>query len=269
VTYGTCRLIIVDTNQLYIPGSAQYTWLSNELSSPATQAADFVIVFHHHPGWSEGWDSPGYDGDANVRNFLTPLYESSGKVNIVFMGHTHDYERGWKSGVYYVITGGGGSALDHWLQDWSYIDVYYAVYEYVILDLCQSYVQYRTYDLSGTVIDSLTFGTPISVSQPHPAEPKDLAMKIAPSPLAGAGTITLDLPSETRAWLECYDFSGGWVRMLATKVFPAGESYVRMETRDLPAGVYFVHLRTAAGADVSQRVVVTHGENSYLEHTGE
>jgi hypothetical protein len=51
---------------------------------------------------------------------LVPLYEKH-KVDVVFCGHIHVYERTWplragkvdqKNGVVYVISGGGGGSLE-------------------------------------------------------------------------------------------------------------------------------------------------------------
>ena len=38
---------------------------------------------------------------------LVPLFEQYG-VDVVFNGHDHHYERSYKDGVYYIVTGGGG-----------------------------------------------------------------------------------------------------------------------------------------------------------------
>jgi hypothetical protein len=44
------------------------------------------------------------------RRFLVPLFEMYG-VDLVLNGHDHIYERSYKDGVYYLITGGGGAGL--------------------------------------------------------------------------------------------------------------------------------------------------------------
>ena len=157
--YGNSRFIILDLNRLYYPGREQYDWLVEELNSRDFRNADFRFVFCHHPPYSEQWDSPGYTGEAGVRAFLVPLFEEYG-VDIVFSGHTHDYERGKRvleSGheIYYIITGGGGSALDRFVtKDWDVIQLHLSVYHCVTLDIDGDVLDFRAIGLDGEIIDS-------------------------------------------------------------------------------------------------------------------
>ncbi len=249
--YGPAYLVFLDTNRPYIPLTDQYNWLYNELSSTAAQAAPWLIMLHHHPPYSEGWDSPGYDGEENIRNYLVPLYEYY-EVDMVFAGHTHDYERGDKDGVAYIISGGGGSALDHWLQDWPYIYVYAAVYHYIILDMTINYVIYRAYDIDDNLIDSTIFGTYLEVAENEDFRPQNLSiLEASPNPFNSA--IAIEYYNETygNVSVTIIDINGREVAKIADgNVSPGRHKAIwntkRYEHRGeaVPSGIYFVTVRS-------------------------
>jgi hypothetical protein len=138
--YGPARFIMLDPNkvdgpkgQRIPPGSAQYEWFAKELAD-AAKKAKWIFVFLHQPPYSECWGGGYYDGEAHLREEIVPLIEKY-KVDIVFSGHTHDYERGLPHPPYdpatgkgneatYIITGGGGGTLDnHKYYEWPQIDL--------------------------------------------------------------------------------------------------------------------------------------------------
>jgi predicted phosphodiesterase len=124
-TYGNAEFFSLDTNtkRNLKPDGEQYRWLEKAL---AASTAKWKICYHHHPAYSSddddygnSWKGSTASGDARVRNFV-PLYEKY-KVDVVFNGHIHVYERTWpiregkvdeKDGVVYVTSGGGGGRLE-------------------------------------------------------------------------------------------------------------------------------------------------------------
>ena len=202
-TRGPVRFIILDTNYPYTPGTDEYNWLINELSSDDYNDAVWKFVFHHHPPYSEGWDSPGYDGEADVRDYLVPLYEAN-DVTADFAGHTHDYERGEKDGVLYFITGGGGSPLDTWQQDWEYITVYHNVYQYMFIDISPSSLYICCKDTSGTVLDSITV-YPLDILR-NKNLPRKLKVSASPNPANSIIKFCGYAPENGR--LNIYDLTG-------------------------------------------------------------
>lgn len=133
-TYGNAYFIALNTNLIYVRGSPQYVWFEQELQRANELGFEWLIVFAHHPPYCEGWGHPGYNGELLVRLILVPLFEQYG-VDIYFSGHAHDYERGELNGVVYIITGGGGGALDSWQQDFPHITVYEAAHHYTLVDV--------------------------------------------------------------------------------------------------------------------------------------
>ena len=96
------------------------TWLEDDLKSSLSNNPRYTFLFIHIPPYCELW----IDGDKWLRSRLVPLLEQYG-VDAVFSGHTHEYERGYKEHVHYIITG-GGSWLD-WeepiVKDWEHMFV--------------------------------------------------------------------------------------------------------------------------------------------------
>lgn len=123
--YGNTQFFMIDSNRNVGPGSEQYQWLSEQLSS---SIATWKIVCHHHPPYSSDENDYGNlwqtnqstRGDERVRE-LVPLYEKY-QVDIVWNGHIHSYERTWPvrqgkaaqagEAPIYMITGGGGGSLE-------------------------------------------------------------------------------------------------------------------------------------------------------------
>lgn len=113
--YAGCHFICFDYETQW---PDIFYWLEDDLK--ASQDAKFTFLFIHEPPYCELW----IDGEATMRATMVPLLEKYG-VDAVFSGHTHEYERGYKNGVYYCITG-GGSWLDTGepvVKDWPHMTV--------------------------------------------------------------------------------------------------------------------------------------------------
>ena len=123
-TFGNAQFFMLDTNQNADPRSRQHQWLSKTL---AASKAKWKFVCHHHPPYSSDandygdlWKTnTGTHGDRRARQ-LVALYEKH-KVDIVWNGHIHSYERTWPirdgkaaedNAPFYMITGGGGGSLE-------------------------------------------------------------------------------------------------------------------------------------------------------------
>ncbi len=138
--YGNAHFIFLDPNkdegpegERIPPTSQQYQWFKNDLEK-AGKTAEWIFVFLHQPPYSECWSGGYYNGEPHLRKEIVPLIEANG-VDIVFSGHTHDYERGLPHPPYnpqtgkgnnatYIITGGGGGNLDnHKYYEWEQIDI--------------------------------------------------------------------------------------------------------------------------------------------------
>lgn len=140
VDYGNSHFIFLDPNKANFEegegieiDSQQYNWFIQDLKK-AQETSEWIFVLMHQPPYSEAWSGGFYNGEEPLRKYLVPIIEAN-NVDIVFSGHTHDYERGLPHPPYdpktgkgnnaaYVITGGGGSNLDnHKYYEWEQIDI--------------------------------------------------------------------------------------------------------------------------------------------------
>lgn len=148
--YGNAHFAVVDTDTDFSPGSPQYAWLEEDLRS--TQA-DWVFVVHHHPAYSSG----PHGGTVAVQEHLVPLYEAR-SVAAVFQGHDHIYERSYKDGVYYIVTGGGGAPRYDCKQEPNpYHQCCGSDLHYCVLDIYGTTAALHAHRTDGTVLDSIVF----------------------------------------------------------------------------------------------------------------
>lgn len=95
--YGNVHVVSLDSygrlsdgKRLYEAGSAQLDWLKRDLTA---NKQPWTLVFWHHPPYSKG----SHDSDTeklmvDIRQQVLPILEQY-KVDIVFGGHSHVYER--------------------------------------------------------------------------------------------------------------------------------------------------------------------------------
>ncbi len=179
--YGNSHFIFLDPNKADFPdgdrispGSQQYNWFVNDVKK-AKENSEWIFVFLHQPPYSEVWSGGYYDGEPLLRKEIVPIIEAN-NVDIVFAGHTHDYERGLPHPPYdpetgsgnnavYVITGGGGSNLDnHKYKEWEQIDLpdhqattdnaefdggAYYQYHYVVVEIDGRHLKYIARKMNG------------------------------------------------------------------------------------------------------------------------
>ncbi len=152
-TFGNAYFIIIDTNKL--PGP-QYAWVEERLQSEEARKATWRFAAFHNPAYTNGWGKGcGYSGDVSLRDTLIPLLEKYG-VNVIYNGHMHGYSRGFLDGVYHIIDGGGGSALDAHCRSFPHITKEAYVYHFVMTEVFSDRLEIRAIDVNGNEIDHFT-----------------------------------------------------------------------------------------------------------------
>ena len=145
--YGPVHVIVIDQYVDCSPGSTQYIWLENDLSSSTKK---WKILVFHEPGWSA--DGP-HSNNVDVQNYIQPLAVEKG-VNIIFAGHNHYYARATVDSIQHITTGGGGAPL--YLPDPNYENVVATAQSH---HFCEVEIQgddlyFTARDASGLVLDS-------------------------------------------------------------------------------------------------------------------
>jgi hypothetical protein len=112
--YGSAHVVVLDATQSVAPGSAQSRFLDQDL---AATAATWKFVVYYRTLYSA---SPAHGSALDDRAALVPIFDAHA-VDVVFMGHDHDYERtvplaadhtvGPGQGTVYITTGGGGADI--------------------------------------------------------------------------------------------------------------------------------------------------------------
>jgi len=111
---GNAHFVVLESNDPMAPGGAQARFLDQDLT--ASEALWKFVVFHHTI-----YSSGVHHGSAlTIRANILPLLDEH-HVDLVLMGHEHNYERthpmrgdqvvGEGQGPVYVTTGGGGASL--------------------------------------------------------------------------------------------------------------------------------------------------------------
>ena len=70
------------------------------------------------------------------------------------------------------------------------------------------------------------------------------SLSLYPNPARNDMTIRFDIPSEERVSLKVYDVSGREVKRLVDDRFEAGYHIIRLDSKNLPSGIYFARLVT-------------------------
>ena len=117
--YANAEFVAIDDEVTsFAPGSRQYRWIESTLRR---SRACWKIPYFHHPAYAEYVKPEAEDIPKlhDLQRWLVPLFERHG-VKLVLDAHEHNYVRS-KSllagrpdprGITYVLSGGGGGALE-------------------------------------------------------------------------------------------------------------------------------------------------------------
>lgn len=165
-SYGPAEFFVVDSNREMGVGSEQYRWLDEALAS---SAARWKFVAHHHPPYSSDeddfgnlWEGQSTRGDTRVRD-LVALYEKH-RVDVVWTGHIHSYERTWPiqsgrasdDGPVYIVCGGGGGGLEtHGPTRPEFSNRIRHGHHYCVVSIYDGTFEMSAFDIEGRMFDNL------------------------------------------------------------------------------------------------------------------
>jgi len=154
--WANCHFIALDTNFVEdLKTGEQFDWLVQDLetTTDGIDDPDWIFAYWHQPAFSSGlgqFDAMG----GTLRQRYAPLMEDYG-VDIVFYGHDHFYERSYKDGVYYIVTGGGGaSQLPIIPGSNPYSQKALHAYQYMRVSVSGDVVLVESVNENGVVLDS-------------------------------------------------------------------------------------------------------------------
>jgi predicted phosphodiesterase len=147
--YGNTHFICLNSNSRH--SIRQLVWLKRDLEN-ASEEYQWIIVVFHHPVYSSGKHGGEY---ASMHRWIN-LFEDYG-VDMVFNGHDHLYERSYKDGIWYIVTGGGGAPLYSVNQNPNPYQVYAeSILHFCKLNLDGAYLELRMIRPDGTVGDTFS-----------------------------------------------------------------------------------------------------------------
>ena len=244
--WGNAYFICLDTNIDYSPGSPQYAFFQEALDDTLRTSATWTIVYAHHPPWTEYWTD--YYGDEGVQNHLVPLFESDG-VDFVMNGHTHSYERGEKNHVHYLVSGGGGGALDDFFVDYDHITFSDGVHHFTRVDVDGDQLWVTAVDAEGRTVDRFLINkrVQLAAAPDDGVAPAGFALEPSyPNPVADSATIPYTVAEPARVRLELIDVAGRRLAVLVDRTHVPGRYTLTYDARRLPAGAYLLYLTDGA-----------------------
>ncbi len=238
--YGPLHVVVLDQYTSYYPGTPQHNWLVADLS---TTTKPWKMIFLHAPGWSAG----GHSNNTLVQYYIQPLCEEY-DVSIVFGGHNHYYARAEVNGVQHITTGGGGAPLSQPNPNYPYVVAAAMAYHYCKVEIDAYHLTFNAVTPDGTLLDAFELDSD-AAGIVEPITPVIMLGNASPNPFIEETTIELTPGGQVTSELIIADLQGRVVRRF---VLPAGGSRridwdgTDTRGRNLPAGVYFYRLSSAA-----------------------
>lgn len=116
--------IALDSDSPLLPGSAQRTWLEDQISSLDPTVRVVLIVMHHPPVADvQTVRLVDHNPRTNEQALAAYLKTAAARSTVRFVvsaGHIHNYERLAQDGITYLVSGGGGATpyeVDRTAQD--------------------------------------------------------------------------------------------------------------------------------------------------------
>jgi hypothetical protein len=173
---GGVRIFALDSNYM---DKQQLDWLEKELSA---SGSDWKICFFHHPLYSSG---KTHGSSLDLRRTLEPLFVRY-KVNVVFTGHDHFYERiKPEQGIQYFVVGAGGSLRK---SDIARTDLtakgFDTDYHFLLVEILDDKLYFQAVSRTGDTLDSGVVQGPQPAPRPSPSPATAPTPVPTPTPVA-------------------------------------------------------------------------------------
>ena len=108
LTIGTSILaLMLDSDSALKPGSEQRTWFEQQVRV-AAKNIDFILIVLHYPPVRDPLFPRGKD-EQEIARYLSKNAQLLHAQIVVVGSHVHNYERYYREGVNYLVSGGGGA----------------------------------------------------------------------------------------------------------------------------------------------------------------
>jgi acid phosphatase type 7 len=110
VTIGSnLRALILDSDSALKKGSEQRAWFEQQIRDANTDSnIKFILIMLHYPPVRDPF-YPSMLDEKEVQRYLSWRVKSLRAQVIVVGSHVHNYERYYRNGVTYLVSGGGGA----------------------------------------------------------------------------------------------------------------------------------------------------------------
>lgn len=110
VTIGSSlRALILDSDSALKQGSEQRAWFEQQIRDANTdQSIKFILIMLHYPPVRDPF-YPSMRDEKEIQRYLSWRVKSLRPQVIVVGSHVHNYERYYRGGVTYLVSGGGGA----------------------------------------------------------------------------------------------------------------------------------------------------------------
>jgi len=144
-TEGNARFVVLNSNQPR--DAAQIAWLDSAFGNTGTK---WRISFFHHPLYSSG-DHANESRDS-IRPALEPALVRN-RVDVVFSGHDHLYERiAPQRGIRYFVSGGGGRSLYDFRKS-AFDEVGVSAHHFMVVELAGDRLFFEAVTSAGRTLD--------------------------------------------------------------------------------------------------------------------
>jgi hypothetical protein len=161
-TEGNARFVVLNSNNS--TDSAQLAWLDGAFGNTGTK---WRISFFHHPLYSSGSHA------AQTRRVIRPALEPAlvrNRVDVVFSGHDHLYERiAAQQGIRYFVSGGGGRDLYAFHKS-AFDEAGSSAHHFMVVEIAGDRMFFEALTPQGRTLDcGLLFRTPDAAAKPQDA----------------------------------------------------------------------------------------------------
>jgi hypothetical protein len=160
--YGPLHIVVLDSFErsagadahVAALSEAQLAWVEEDVRGVPADRHVWILV-HQGPFSHPAHIRPGHGGNERVRAAIQTAARRH-RVQAVFAGHEHFYERGEVDGLRYFVVGGGGAPLEDPDPTFPTVQSARKALSFVSLQVCGCQVTGQAKDIAGRVLDSFT-----------------------------------------------------------------------------------------------------------------